>query len=104
MPWDPAQYERFERERELPFADALALVGPLPARARIVDLGCGTGKLTRKLADAYPDARVIGLDTSASMLAGAKAHERAGLRFVRGAIEALDPIGPDLISDTGNTD
>jgi trans-aconitate 2-methyltransferase len=92
MPWDPAQYERFLRERELPFADALALVGPLRERARIIDLGCGTGALTAKLADAYPTASVLGIDTSVEMLDKAKSLERPRLRFVKAAIEALDQI------------
>lgn len=95
MPWDPAQYERFVRERELPFADALALVGPLCDGARIIDLGCGTGALTAKLADAYPTATVLGIDTSVEMLDNAKKLERPRLRFVKAAIEALDQIHID---------
>lgn len=34
----------------------------------IIDLGCGTGQLTGRLADAHPEARVIGLDYSNGML------------------------------------
>ena len=92
MPWDPAQYERFIAERELPFDDALALVGRLQPEARIIDLGCGTGALTAKLADAYPGARVLGIDTSTEMLAQAKHRERSRLRFIKAAIEAIDQI------------
>lgn len=92
MPWDPAQYERFVRERELPFADALGLVGPLRDGARIVDLGCGTGALTAKLAEAYPTATVLGIDTSIEMLEKAKKLERPRLRFIKAAIEAIDQI------------
>jgi len=99
MPWDPARYERFQRQREMPFVDALALVGPLRERARIIDLGCGTGALTRKLADAYPTALVLGIDTSPQMLDKAKPLERPGLRFIKGAIEAIDQIGPDLLGE-----
>lgn len=95
MPWDPAQYERFLRERELPFEDALALVGPLRNGARIIDLGCGTGALTARLADAYPTASVIGIDTSVEMLERAKKLERPRLRFVKAAIEALDQVHLD---------
>jgi len=95
MPWDPAQYERFLAERELPFADALALVGPLRDGARIIDLGCGTGALTAKLADAYPTATVLGIDTSVEMLEKAKKLERPKLRFIKAAIEALDQIHLD---------
>ena len=38
--------------------DRYALAGPL----RILDLGCGTGEITRRLARRYPDAQVIGVD------------------------------------------
>ena len=34
----------------------------------VVDLGCGTGQLTQRLAERFPDARVIGIDYSAGML------------------------------------
>ncbi len=103
MPWDPAQYERFVAERELPFVDTLALVGPLRADACILDLGCGTGALTAKLADAYPTAHVLGIDTSPEMLAQAKQRERTQLRFVKGAIEAVDQISlPSQLGQTGH--
>jgi SAM-dependent methyltransferase len=44
--WNPAQYGKFRDERAAPFHDLLALVrrGGTP---RVVDLGCGTGELTR---------------------------------------------------------
>lgn len=37
----------------------------------IVDVGCGTGQLTRRLARRFPDASVVGVDLSAGMLATA---------------------------------
>lgn len=37
----------------------------------VLDLGCGTGQLTQRLVHEFPDARVIGLDLSAGMLAEA---------------------------------
>jgi trans-aconitate 2-methyltransferase len=85
--WDPRQYDRFQREREQPFFDLLAMVRPRPGM-RVVDLGCGTGKLTRLL-HAKLDAReTVGIDRSDSMLAatreGARPH---GLRFEAGTIE-----------------
>jgi len=99
MPWDPQQYERFVREREMPFVDALELCGALREGARIIDLGCGTGALTSKLADAYPGARVLGIDTSSQMLEEAKKRERPHLRFIKAAIEAVDQIDSDILGD-----
>jgi trans-aconitate 2-methyltransferase len=86
MAWDPEQYQRFQRERAAPFADVLALVARRPG-LRVIDLGCGTGELTRALADALPESDVTGLDSSSEMLAKAAKHARPGLRFVHGTVE-----------------
>jgi len=85
MPWDPKQYHKFQAERSAPFFDLLALVEKRP-NLRVVDLGCGTGELTRQLADALPDSNVTGLDSSPQMLdaARAAAHTTPGLRFEQG--------------------
>jgi L-threonylcarbamoyladenylate synthase len=50
-----------------------ALVDQLLARrpARILELGVGTGETTRRLLDALPGARVLGVDASPAMLAAA---------------------------------
>src|SRR5581483_1934399 len=70
MAWDPAQYHKFQAQRSMPFDDLLAMVKVRPG-LRAVDLGCGTGELTRRLADALPSGEVLGLDSSAEMLARA---------------------------------
>jgi trans-aconitate 2-methyltransferase len=88
MPWDPDLYNRYAAQRAAPFANLLALIAVRPAM-RVVDLGCGTGELTRRLADHLPDSEVLGLDNSPEMLARAQAHARPGLRFVGGSIEAF---------------
>lgn len=36
---------------------------------RILELGCGTGRLTKELLEAFPDARVIAVDISTDMVA-----------------------------------
>jgi trans-aconitate 2-methyltransferase len=69
-PWNPDQYAKFLREREQPFVDLVALIRPLPGM-RIVDLGCGTGRLTRRLHDQLQAAATLGLDRSPRMLAEA---------------------------------
>ena len=88
MAWDPAQYERYKRERAQPFYDLLELVR-VREGVRAVDLGCGTGELTRKLQDRLPGSDLLGVDSSTEMLARAQAQERAGLRFQQASIEQL---------------
>ncbi len=65
MPWDPKQYHKFQAERAAPFFDLLALVQIRP-NLKVVDLGCGTGELTRQLADTLPNSDVTGIDSSSS--------------------------------------
>ncbi|MEP6895987.1 MAG: trans-aconitate methyltransferase, partial [Chloroflexota bacterium] len=48
MPWNPNQYHKFQAERSAPFYDLLALVEVRP-NLKAIDLGCGTGELTRQL-------------------------------------------------------
>lgn len=83
MPWNPDQYHKFSAERSAPFDDLLKLVH-VRTGMRVVDLGCGTGELTRKLADHLPKSDVLGLDSSPQMLEKASNHARLGLRFERG--------------------
>jgi trans-aconitate 2-methyltransferase len=86
MAWNPDKYERFKKERYAPFDDLLSLVRVRPGM-QAVDLGCGTGELTRRLADALPDSCVVGIDSSAEMLAKAEAFAQPGLEFRPGRIE-----------------
>jgi trans-aconitate 2-methyltransferase len=54
-----------------------------------VDLGCGTGELTARLADYLPSSDVLGIDSSPQMLSQAVHHERPNLRFELGRVEDL---------------
>jgi trans-aconitate 2-methyltransferase len=96
--WDPRQYDKFQREREQPFYDLLALVRP-DLGMQVVDLGCGTGKLTRVLHERLQARETIGIDRSASMLAATQATRAFGLRFEEGTIEEFTRRGwsPNLI-------
>jgi trans-aconitate 2-methyltransferase len=95
--WDPAQYERFERERSAPFFDLLDLVEPCPG-GRAVDLGCGTGELTRALHERTRAGSTLGLDSSEAMLKRSAGYAGDGLTFVLGDIATWTPAEPvDLI-------
>ena len=91
--WNPAQYDKFRREREQPFFDLLSLIAPMKD-PRVVDLGCGTGALTAIAHERLHARETIGIDRSARMLERAMRNERpAGLRFEVGTIEAFDGFG-----------
>lgn len=69
--WDPQQYTVFADRRARPFRDLTARVRATDPKT-VVDLGCGPGNMTRTLAERWPGARVIGLDSSADMVASAQ--------------------------------
>jgi trans-aconitate 2-methyltransferase len=75
--WDPDRYLTYADERGRPFLDLIARVDA-DAPRRVVDLGCGPGNLTRLLAERWPEADVLGLDSSPEMIARA---EVPGVRF-----------------------
>lgn len=90
--WDPQRYLRFERHRAQPFRDLLARVRAdgEPAPGSVVDLGCGPGNATQLLAERWPDARVLGVDSSAQMIDAATARTVPGhLEFRLGDLREL---------------
>jgi len=74
---------RFQDATYRPVHDAVLarLVEATPAV--VLDLGCGTGQLTRRLTDRFPDAEVVGLDYSAGMLGEASRRVGTGACLVR---------------------
>jgi trans-aconitate 2-methyltransferase len=94
MQWDPEQYVRYREERSRPFHELLQRV-PVEGARHVVDLGCGPGPLTRVLADRWPQARVVGVDSSPEMVAAAAPlAEPDRLEFVEGDVTTWQPGQP----------
>lgn len=68
----------------------------LPETAHVLDLGCGTGRLLRRLAGQFPGLSGVGLDLSEQMLIQARRNPsfRDRLRFVAGRSDAI-PAEPE---------
>ena len=69
--WNPDHYLRFREQRTRPASDLVARIA-LDAPARVIDLGCGPGTSTQVLAERWPGAQIIGLDSSETMIAAAR--------------------------------
>ena len=103
--WEPAKYVQFGNFRNRPFFDLTLRITAASPRS-VVDLGCGPGNLTATLSQRWPGASVLGIDSSAAMVAeaarlptthdagpaaGAAARRPPGLAFVQGGIESWVP-------------
>jgi trans-aconitate 2-methyltransferase len=88
MPWNPEQYHKFQAQRSAPFDDLLNLV--IKRRSiKAIDLGCGTGELTSRLAETIPESLVRGLDNSPQMLEKTKFQHITGLTFELGDLATI---------------
>ena len=96
MTWDPAQYLSFGGHRIRPAIDLLSAV-PMEAPKTILDLGCGTGNITEFMQARWPEAKIVGLDNSADMLAKAQdAHP--DITWIEAEIGNWSPEAPfDLV-------
>ncbi len=63
------------------------IAGEVPlARGRLLDVGCGPGRLTRRIAERHPGLDITGLDLSEDMIRQARKDPAPGnLRFLRGS-------------------
>jgi trans-aconitate 2-methyltransferase len=68
--WDPNQYRQFGDERSRAFYELVNRIGASDPHT-VADIGCGPGELTADLCRRWPDADVLGVDSSAEMIAAA---------------------------------
>lgn len=90
--WNPSLYLKFGAERTRPAAELLARIAHHPVTLA-VDLGCGPGNSTALLRDAWPEARIIGVDNSPAMLEEAS-QTLPDCRFVEADIATYRPERP----------
>jgi len=75
--WNANDYLRYPAPRTQGVQDLLARVSH-PKPRLIADIGCGPGNNTELIAERWPEALVIGVDSSADMVATARERERPG--------------------------
>ena len=69
--WSPSDYTRFDRERTLSAIDLVSRISGLRPRS-VIDIGCGPGNSTEVLRRAFPDAEILGIDSSPEMVSQAR--------------------------------
>jgi len=69
--WDARTYDRIADPMHAWGLDVLARL-PLAGDERVLDAGCGSGRVTEALAERLPNGRVVALDASPAMLEEAR--------------------------------
>lgn len=67
--WNSEQYIKFKKERTQPSIDLINRIDIRPQS--ILDIGCGPGNSTNRLKLSFPNADIIGIDSSDNMLSEA---------------------------------
>jgi trans-aconitate 2-methyltransferase len=71
--WNAAEYYRRSSLQEAMAQEVLALLD-LKDSERILDVGCGDGKITAQIASRVPRGSVVGVDPSGDMIGFAQSH------------------------------
>ena len=73
--WNAARYHEISTPQQAWGRRVLERL-PLEGSERVLDIGCGSGRLTAEIADRVPAGRVVGVDPSAAMVEKASAWLR----------------------------
>jgi trans-aconitate 2-methyltransferase len=71
-PWDARTYDRSSEPQQAWASDVLARLEGIAPDATVLDVGCGTGRVTEALLALVPRGRVLALDASQEMVALAR--------------------------------
>jgi trans-aconitate 2-methyltransferase len=77
-PWDARTYDESSQPQQAWASDVLARLRGIHPDATVLDVGCGTGRVTETLLALVPQGRVLAIDASADMVS--VAQERLGDR------------------------
>jgi len=99
--WDANLYLKFADARTRPALDLMGRLDPANAARpdhAIYDLGCGAGNISRILAERFPGAPVVGIDSSEQMLDKARSQTTTvRVSFARGDLAHFKPDAPPSI-------
>ena len=89
--WAEAGRGEEMEDHHLPITAPVLPLMDLKLNDRILDLGCGSGWLCRRLARMVPEGRVVGIDIATEMLrrAQSKSGEFSNLNFMEGAADRI---------------
>lgn len=85
--WSPEKYLKFKKQRTQPAIDLANRVRDRNSET-IVDIGCGPGNSTAVLKAVFPNANILGIDSSDSMIQKAK-QEHSDIEFAVCSAENL---------------
>ena len=89
--WDAATYDRVANPQAR-WGRAVVARLDLTGTERVLDAGCGTGRVTEQVLERLPGGRVIGLDGSSAM--AGQARERLSAHSARLSLVVADLAGP----------
>ena len=95
-PWDARTYDVLSTPQQAWASDVLARLHRIPRDATVLDVGCGTGRVTESLLAPLPRGSVLAIDASEDMVTVARSRlgDRAQMwcQDVLDLAEAVDVI------------
>jgi trans-aconitate 2-methyltransferase len=100
-PWDAHTYDRTSEPQQAWAEEVLARLADISEDATVIDVGCGTGRVTEALLALVPRGRVLAIDASAEMVALARRRlrDRATV-WVEDVLDLALPEPVDAVAST----